>query len=460
MHPKVSIIGLGRLGAPIAAAFASRGFEVWGFDPVPDVVEAVRERRSLYYEPGLEELYERTEDRLHATADLSEAVRSTDVSFLVVPTPTRPDGSFSLEHVLETTRAIGKILATRSDYHLVVLTSTVMPGSTERRVRPALEEESGKQLGDELGLCYSAVFVTMGHVIENFLRPAMTLVGECDERSGRMLEAIYRAVCENRPPVARMTPFNAELTKLAMNVLVATKISIANLLARICELMPGGDVDVVTKAMQLDPRVGAGALVGAIAYGGPFFGRDNEAFGTLMRRLEVARELEGALGRFNRAQVPWLADFVQQRLVDAGCVGVLGLSYKPDTDVIESSPSIYLCRRLAEHDVPVTAHDPVAMEAARRLLPPSVGFANTAKACIESADLVVVTTPWDEYSDVPLETWAREERPRTVVDCWRVLPHLADRDGIVYVPLGRGPGTPAGPPSLPRPSTDPTRGLV
>ena len=304
MHPKVSIIGLGRLGAPIAAAFASRDFEVYGYDPVPEAVAAMQERRAVYYEPGLETLYEKTGDRLHATSDLSEAVMASDVSFLIVPTPTQPDGSFSLERVLQAAQEVGEVLARKQDYHLVVLTSTVMPGSTDRRVRAVLEAASGKQVGEDIGLCYSALFVTMGHVIENFLRPSMTLVGECDQRSGRTLEAIYRAVCENSPPVARMSPFNAELTKLAMNVLVATKISIANLLARICELMPGGDVDVVTEAMQLDPRVGEGALVGAIAYGGPFFGRDNAAFGTLMRRLEVARELEGALGRFNRAQVP------------------------------------------------------------------------------------------------------------------------------------------------------------
>ncbi len=459
MHPKVSIIGLGRLGAPIAGVFASRGFEVHGYDPVPEAVAGVRERRSLHYEPGLEDLLARWGDQIHTTSHLPEAVEASDVSFLVVPTPTRPDGSFSLEHVLQTTHEIGEVLAHKDGYHLVVLTSTVMPGSTDRRVRAALEESSGKKVGEDLGLCYSAVFVTMGHVIEDILHPSMALVGECDERSGRMLEAIYRSVCENDPPIARMSAFNAELTKLAMNVLVATKISIANLLARICELMPGGDVDVVTSAMQLDPRVGEGALCGAIAYGGPFLARDNQAFGTLMRRLDVARELEGTLGKFNRAQVPWLADFVQERLVDGGCVGVLGLSYKPDTDVIEASPGIYLCRRLAEQDIPLTAHDPVAMEGARRVLPPAVGFANTAALCIERADLVIVTTPWDEYREIPPEVWAHGGTPRTVVDCWRFLPHLADREGITYVPLGKGPGTPTELPPPPNPSSDPTRGV-
>lgn len=437
-HPKVSIVGLGRLGAPVAACYAARGFEVVGYDPLPGRVDAVNERRSLVFEPGVDAVFERAGDRLRATTDLEDAVSSTDVTFLVVPTPSVLDGSFSLEHLLPICEQIGAILSDRSGYHLVVVMSTVMPGATDLRVRPILEKASGKKIGEEIGLCYGAVFVTLGHVIEGFLKPDVVLVGECDDRSGRMLEAICRQVCTNDPPVARMSPFNAELTKLAVNVFVAAKISVANVLARVCEQMPGGDVDVVTSAMQLDRRVGQGALRGAIAYGGPFFSRDNQAFGTLMRRLEIARALGGALGRFNREQTPWLADFVYGRLTDGGRVGLLGLAYKADTDVIVESPSLCLCRHLVDQDIPVTVHDPAAMSAAREVLPPSVEFASSAEACIERADLVVLVTPWEVYRQIPAEVWAREGAPRIVIDCWRIVDSLAGRPGIEYVPLGKG----------------------
>ena len=441
-NSRISIVGLGRLGAPIAACLAARGFEVVGYDPIEEKVEAMNARRILTHEPRLEEMYERAGDRLRATTDLAEAVRATDTTVLAVPTPTSPDGSFSLEIVAPTTRQIGAAIREKDGYHLVVLTSTVMPGSTVRRVQPALEEACGRSVGDRLGLCYSAVFVTMGHVIDDFLRPDLTLVGECDVESGSRLEAIYRTVCENDPPVVRMSPFNAELTKLALNVFVATKISYANVLARICEQMPGGNVDVVTAAMQMDSRVGRGALRGAIAYGGPFFSRDNQAFASLMRRLGVAPDLLEEMGRFNRGQVPWLADFVHERLIDGGTVGVLGLAYKPDTDMITASPSLYLCRRLAEQGVPVLAHDPVAMKAARKALPPAVAFADSAESCIDRSDLVVLATPWRVYIALPAAAWAREGTPRTVVDCWRSVPHLTDQLGVRYVPLGASPGTP------------------
>lgn len=438
----ITMIGLGRLGTPLAACLAARGYEVVGYDPVPEKVEAVNARRPLAHEPGLEAQYAAAGDRIRATTDLAEAVRASDTTVLAVPTPSGPDGSFSLTHLLPTVREVGAALEGKEGYHVVVVISTVMPGSTDRRIRPALEQSSGRRVGKDLGLAYSAVFVTMGHVVGDFLEPDLALVGESDSRAGAAVEAVYRTVCRNDPPVVHMSPFNAELAKLAVNVFVATKISFANVLARICEQMPGGNVDVVTGAMQLDHRVGKGALCGAIAYGGPFFSRDNQAFATLMRRLEVAPELLEALGRFNRSQVPWLADLIHERVGDGKRVGVLGLAYKPDTDVVDESPSLYLCRRLDERGVAVVAHDPAAMATAKPHLPPAVELARTAQACVEACDLAVLVTPWAVYRSLPPAVWARPGRPRTVVDCWRLVPSLAGIDGVDYVSLGTGPGTP------------------
>jgi UDPglucose 6-dehydrogenase len=210
-------------------------------------------------------------------------------------------------------------------------------------------------------------------------------------------------------------------------------------LARLCEQIPGGDVDVVTSALEHDPRVGRGGLRGGIALGGPYFARDLQAFAALMRRLEVAPELLAALGHFDREQVPWLADFVQERLPPGGSVGVLGLSFRPDTDVVVASPALLLCRQLAERGIAVVAHDPAALAAVRSQLPPTVGLRERAEEAIDESDLAVLVTPWRAYLDLPPEAWAREGWPRVVVDCWRALPALAGRPGVTYVPLGTGP---------------------
>ncbi len=443
--PRISVIGLGRLGSPLAACLASRGFQVVGYDPVVEKVEALAARRSLHFEPGFEELMATVGPELRATTDLRDAVMSTDISIVAVPTPMAPDGSLSLASVLPTCQDIGRILADVDRYHLVAVASTVMPGSTRRRIAPAIEEVSGKTIGPDIGLCYSAVYVTMGNVIQDFLRPSLALIGEWDRRSGDAMQALYERVCEIDPPIVRMSIANAELTKLAVNVFVTTKISFANFLARVCERMPGGDVDVVTSAMQMDPRIGEGALCGAVSYGGPFFDKDNQALGAMLKRFDVAPELVGVLGKFNRAQVPWLTDRVHERVPDGGTVGVLGLAYKPNTDVIDESLGIQLCQRLHERGVRVVAFDPAAMPYAREALPPGTALAESVEDCIRGADVVVVATPWPAWCDVTPAVWGRTEAPRVVVDCWRELPALATAEGVTYVPLGIGPGVPETP---------------
>ena len=153
----------------------------------------------------------------------------------------------------------------------MVLTSTVMPGMTGGPVRAALEETSGKRCGEDFGLCYGPEFIALGSVIRDFLNPDFLLIGESDSRSGEILEQLYHVVCENSPPVARMNLINAEITKLAVNTYVTTKISFANMLARICEKLPEANIDVVTSALGRDTRIGQKYLKGAVSYGDPAF---------------------------------------------------------------------------------------------------------------------------------------------------------------------------------------------
>jgi UDPglucose 6-dehydrogenase len=169
--------------------------------------------------------------------------------------------------------AIGRGLATRSEYHVVCLTSTVMPGSTGAAVRHTLERESGKRCGIDFGLCYSPEFIALGTVIRDLLNPDMLLIGESDRRAGDVLESLYQRICDNAPPVARMSFVEAEITKLAVNSFITMKITFANLLARISECSAGANVDVITRALGLDGRIGAKYLTGALSYGGPRSGR-------------------------------------------------------------------------------------------------------------------------------------------------------------------------------------------
>jgi len=432
----VSIVGLGKLGAPMAACLAARGFEVIGVDVDVRKVEAIRRREAPVYEPGLEELLNAHGDRLGATTDIEQAVMQSDVSFIVVPTPSEPDGSFSLRYVLEACEGIGRALRTKDDWHLVVVTSTISPMSMDMQIRPCLEMHSGKRCGQDFGLCYSPEFIALGSVIRDLLNPDFILIGESDLRAGEVLAGIYRQLCANDPPVARMNFVNAELTKLAVNTFVTTKISFANMLARICERLPGADVDVVTQALGLDSRIGSKYLKGAVSYGGPCFPRDNLALVALARSVGAPADIAEATDRFNRGQIRWLADEVERRLPEGGTVGILGLTYKPNTDVVEEAAGLLLARELAERGVRVVAYDPAGNGNAGKALGRRAELAESAEACVRASDVVVVTTLWPEFLELPPDVWARHSPPRVLIDCWRALGRLAERDGIRYVPLG------------------------
>src|SRR6266542_4194827 len=221
---RIAVVGLGKLGAPLAAVLASKGNEVLGIDVNPEVVRLVNDGRAPVQEPGLQDLVTASRERLTATTDLTAAA-GAEATILLVPTPSDERGAFSNEYVLASVEEVGRGLAAGDDYHVIVVASTVMPGSCDAELRPALERASRRRVGATLGFCYSPEFIALGSVIRDLLEPDMVLIGESDPRAGDVLELLYGGVCENNPPFRRMSLVNAELTKIAVNTYVTMKIS-------------------------------------------------------------------------------------------------------------------------------------------------------------------------------------------------------------------------------------------
>lgn len=429
----IAVIGLGKLGAPLAAVLASKGHDVVGIDLNEAAVRLVEAGRAPVEEPGLAELMSAHRERLRATTDLAVAAEA-DVSIILVPTPSDESGAFSNEHVLNVTEAVGAALAGRTDPHVVVVASTVMPGSCDGEIGPTLERASGRRIGESLGLCYSPEFIALGSVIRDMLEPDMVLIGESDPRAGEILEDVYKTVCENDPPFRRMSLLNAELTKIAVNTYVTMKISYANTLATIGERLPGADADVVTDALGLDSRIGPKYLRGATAYGGPCFPRDNKAFAAMARGLGVDPLLAEATDAVNRARIDELARLTQEQLADGGAVGVLGLSYKPGTGVADESAGIELARLLALAGYDVYAFDP---EAAPQALHENVTLCTSLAELARCTDVVVITTPWPEFAALPQHAGQSPSRRLVAIDCWGVLPNGHEGTGVEIVRLGR-----------------------
>ena len=438
MIEAISVVGLGKLGAPMAACFAAKGFRVVGVDVDERKVQAINRGEAPVFEPQLSDILSSAHGRLEATQDVQAAVLTTSITFIVVATPSEPDGGFSLRYVVPVCEHIGRALRRKGGFHIVVLTSTVMPGSTAGDVRRILEETSGLRAGESFGLCYNPEFIALGSVVRDFMNPDFLLIGESDPRSGKTLEDVYHRVCENKPRVARLNFVDAEIAKLAVNSFVTTKISFANMLARICEGLPGSSVDQVTGAIGMDSRIGARYLKGAISYGGPCFPRDNLALAALARRVEAPSDIAQATDNFNRAQIRWLADVTQLCLPDRGVVGILGLTYKPNTDVIEEAPGWLLAQELRSRAVSVVVFDPAAHTKTKAVLASGVEVASTARECIAKADVTIIATPWPEFAKIEGTSWARSSAARTVIDCWRGFGFLEMLEGINYICLGTG----------------------
>lgn len=442
-----SVVGLGRLGSSLAALLASRGASVIGMDVQPTVVAAIASRRAPVREPGIDELLAIHGDRIIATTDVTRAVHGSDVTFVVVPTPSEPDGSFSPSNVVSAVQSIGAAARVKAAPHLVVVASTVSPGTMDAVVRPALEVAAGRSCGQQLGLCYSPQFVALGTILRDLSHPDLVLIGESDAAAGARLDELVRHITSGSPRIARMTFVNAELAKLAVNTFVTAKISFANMLARLCERLPGADVDAVTDAVGVDRRIGRAYLTGAVAYGGPCFPRDNAALSNVARRVGVSSALPDAVDEVNRSQMEHLIDAVKAQLAPGGCVGILGLSYKPGTEVVDVSTGVELARRLARDGVEVVVYDPAALDPARRVLGQAVTYAASMQECAARADVLVVATPWPEFTELCAEDFVRpagRTRQVAVLDCWRALNSATLGKEIRHLRSGIGPGPAAG----------------
>lgn len=434
----VSIVGMGKLGASMAAGMASRGLNVISVDVDKTAVDAVNRGCAPVQETGLADMIRANAGRIRATLDFEEAVLGSDISFVVVPTPSDERGAFSTAYVGKAFAEIGRVLRKKSGYHVVVLTSTVLPGATRQVLLPILERSSEKRCGRDFGLCYSPEFIALGTVIRDFLNPDFYLVGEFDARSGDAIESVNRRITLNQARSKRMSIENAELAKIAINGYVTLKITYANMLSDICERLPGGDIDVVSDALGMDSRIGRKYLTGGFGFGGPCFPRDNLALSFIGESLGADCSIPRANDAFNRSISRRSVDKLHALLSKGQNVAVLGLAYKPQSHVIEESPGIFLCRTLADSGYRVIAFDPLANEAARSALGDRALIVDDIRDCLREAEAVIITTPDPQFAALAPADFLTRNRSVMIIDFWRLASkELAGHPQVRYIPMGR-----------------------
>jgi UDPglucose 6-dehydrogenase len=414
---RVSVIGLGKLGSPLLAVLAKAGFESVGVDLNPFFVQQINAGIAPVIEPQLQHYISDAKEKIRATDSYEDAVLNSDLTFIIVPTPSQPNGTFSNDYVLKAVIGIAKALKKKDSYHVINITSTVMPGSCEGEILEAIEHYSGKSVGKDIGLCYNPEFIALGSVIKNMEYPDMCLIGQYDQKSGDILAEVYTRVCKNNPKFMRMNLVNAELTKIAVNTFVTTKISYANMLADVCEKIPGANASVVCEAIGMDSRIGHKYISPGAAFGGPCFPRDNQAYISLASSLKANSALASATKEINDYQIKKLINMIDS-ISDKERIGFIGASYKIGTPIIEESAAIKVIDALLCHSRSVYVYDELAAENLTNKYGSKIVQVKNIGELFELANIVVSTLENGAALILQNQQYLPKLEGKKYIECW------------------------------------------
>ncbi len=422
---KISVAGTGYVGLCTAAGFASKGYEVIASTHDPEKADKINRGIPPFFEPHLEELLKEavSDGYLKCEVGRTEAVKKTDITFVAVGTPSQPDGRINLQHIQDCAREIGEALTEKSSYHLVVVKSTVVPGTTQNIVKPILENGSNKSCGKDFGLCMSPEFLREGSAVHDTLNPDRVVIGEHDKTSGDTLHNLSREFySEELPPIVRTNLPTAELVKYANNAFLATKISFINQIANICEKTSGTDVNIVANAIGLDKRIGSQFLRAGLGYGGSCFPKDVKALIAFSTSLGYDPLIIKAVENVNRAQPYKAVKLAEKALGDLKDkrIAILGLAFKPDTDDIRESTSIKIINRLLENGASVVSYDPAAMTNTKKIFGERADYAPSAIECIKGANCCIVATAWEEFKQIKPRDFIQNMKTPIVIDGRRI----------------------------------------
>lgn len=432
MIGSIAVLGTGYVGLVTALAFATNGSRVVCVDIDLAKVDAVRRGRAAFFEMGVHEALQREikAGRLSASSDGPSVVRDAAFSFLCVGTPAMADGSMDDAQILAAAKVVGEGLRGRKAPHTVVVKSTVLPGTTEAIILPAIQSALGKD--GKFGLCVNPEFLREGTALEDALKPDRIVIGERDAASGEALAALYKPF---GAPILRCDLRTAEMIKYATNAFLATKISFANELANLCDLF-GVDWDEVVKGLGLDPRINPRFMVPGAGFGGSCFPKDVAALAAAGKREGYSPRLLSAVLELNERQPLRIVEILEEELgeIDGKRIAVLGLAFKPGTDDARESRAIPIVRELRRRGAVVIAFDPIAGPNFAQAMP-EVPLATSASKALNGADACVFQADWPEFRKLRTKDFGGMAN-RLIVDGRRTLNPKALGKGVTYRRIG------------------------
>jgi UDPglucose 6-dehydrogenase len=440
---RISIVGTGYVGLSTAVAFASKNYKV--ITSTHDAEKATMINKGIppFHEPQLQEkLKEAVRNKLlKCMLNLEEAVLNADITFIATGTPSKLDGTINLQYIKKSANEIGKALKKKENYHVIVVKSTVTPGTTENTIKPTIETRSAKLCDVDFGLCMNPEFLRQGLALHDTLNPDRIVIGEHDKKSGDILEALYRDFHgKDTPALIRTNLQTAELIKYASNAFLATKISFINTIANLCEKIPSLDITTVAKAMGLDKRISPHFLNAGLGYGGSCFPKDLKALIAHAKKLGYTPELLEAVENVNEVQPYKAVQLCKNFLGDLKNkkIAILGLAFKPNTDDLREAKSITIINQLLKERANVTAYDPAAIKNAKALFKNKIKYASSAIHCIKNADCCILITEWDEFKNLTPEDFSQNMNQIILIDGRRIYNPQEFRKKLKFAAIGLG----------------------
>lgn len=435
---KISIIGCGFVGLCLAVVAATRGIKTIAVDNDFEKIKKIKSGIIPFYEPKLKDLLdEALNNKLDVTTDIAYAIKNSDITFVTVGTPANFDGSANLDFIRTSVKDIALTLRDKNEFHLVVIKSTVLPTTTNDIIKPLLENNSMKKIGENIGLVMNPEFLREGSAITDTENPHLIVIGSNDERSSEILELFYRELYGNVIEIITTSLESAELIKYANNSFLATKISFINSIANICQKVPNTDINVIANAIGKDPRIGSLFLKAGPGYGGSCFPKDVNALIDFSKKLGYEPILINATNEVNNQQAVKVFELIRNTLgeINGMNISILGLAFKKDTDDIRESVSLKLIRYLLEDKATILAHDPMAIENSRKVYGDRIKLFNKVEDCLFNSDCCVVMTDWDEYKEL-VQSSFKNMRRAVIIDARRILDKEKFDHEVKFIALG------------------------
>ncbi len=430
----IAVVGTGYVGLVTGTCFAETGNKVVCIDIDPEKVEKLRKGKITIFEPGLEILFERNirQGRLSFTTNLEEGIAGAKIIFLALPTPPGENGSADLKYILGVAGSLGPLL---KDYTVIVDKSTVPVGTAEK-----VKQKIGAKASVDFDVVSNPEFLREGMAVEDFMKPERVVIGTSSSRAKKIMEALYAPFVRQGNPLVFMDEPSAELTKYAANAFLATKITFMNEIANLCELL-GADVDAVRKGMGTDSRIGKRFLFPGIGYGGSCFPKDVQALAKSSADAHYDFKILEAVMEVNATQktklISRMMEFFKNDL-KGKTIAVWGLSFKPHTDDIREAPALENINELLKAGAIIKAHDPEAMNNAKKILGETISYFENPYDTAEDADAIFIATEWPEFRTPDFEKLSASMKNKVIFDGRNLYDlDLMKELGFTYYSIGR-----------------------